>query len=95
MKWSAMFSLMFVVVLLPGAAWANSNPVVSNVTASQRTDGSGKVDIRYNLADADGDKCTVTVQVSNDDGATWTVVATSLSGAIGANISPGTGKVIT
>ena len=56
------------VLMLLGAspAWANSSPVVSNVTSSQRTDGSKLVDIRYNLADADGDACTVTVQASGD-----------------------------
>jgi sulfatase modifying factor 1 len=80
--------------LLPTFAKANSAPVVSNITVSQRTDGSRKVDIRYNLADADGDRCTVSVELSADDGATWTVPAVSFSGAIGSSISPGTGKLI-
>jgi hypothetical protein len=57
----------------PPAAWGNSAPVVSNVTASQRTDASKLVDIYYSLADADGDTCTVTAQASNDGGATWAV----------------------
>jgi formylglycine-generating enzyme required for sulfatase activity len=90
------FCLIFSVVVVYHAeiALANSAPVVSNVTVSQRTDGSKKVDIRYNLTDADGDKCTISVQVSSDGGSTWTVPATSVSGAIGGNISPGSGKVI-
>ncbi len=37
------------------AAADNHAPVVSNVTASQRTDGSKLLDIRYDLADADVD----------------------------------------
>jgi formylglycine-generating enzyme required for sulfatase activity len=77
--------------LLPSVAKANSAPVVSNLTVSQRTDGSKKVDIRYNLSDAEGDRSTVTVQVSSDDGSTWGV---SFSGAIGTGIAPGTGKLI-
>jgi hypothetical protein len=42
------------------------------------------------LEDADGDQCTVTVQVSNDGGSTWTVPAarTFLAhSAIGPNIA--------
>ena len=75
---------------------ANSAPVVSNVTASQRTDVSKKVDIGYDLTDADGDACTVSVQVSNDAGATWTVPASTFDGgsAVGAGVTPGTGKLI-
>jgi hypothetical protein len=87
-------SFVFFLNLCISYAHANSAPVVSHVTVSQRTDGSKLVDIRYNLSDADGDKCTVSVQVSNDGGSTWTVPAISLSGAIGANVSPGTGKLI-
>ena len=72
----------------------NHAPVVSNVTSSQRTDGSKLVDIRYNLADADGDACTVTVQASSDGGATWIVPITAVSGAFGAGITPGVNKLI-
>jgi hypothetical protein len=82
------------IAMSPVFCFANSPPVVSNVTVSQRTDGSKLVDIRYNLADADGDNCTVSVQVSSDGGSTWTVPAVTFSGEIGANISPGTGKLI-
>ncbi|MDM8008547.1 MAG: formylglycine-generating enzyme family protein [Phycisphaerae bacterium] len=78
----------------PAVLLANSAPVVSNVTASQRTDGSKKVDIRYNLSDADGDACAVSVVVSNDGGATWTVPVTALTGAVGPGITAGTGKLI-
>ena len=91
----ARFLLLTACFLLPVSAFANSAPVVGNLTVSQRTDGSKKVDIRYNLSDADGDRCTVSVQVSADDGATWTVPAVSFSGAIGTRVAPGTGKLIT
>mgnify|MGYP005619766277 CR=1 FL=1 len=74
-----------------GFAWANSAPVVSDVTASQRTDGSGIVDIRYTLMDDDNDRCTISVQVSDDGGSTWTVPAMTFlaSSAVGPNIAPG------
>jgi formylglycine-generating enzyme required for sulfatase activity len=83
-----------VMALFPVLCFANSAPNVSNVTVSQRTDGSKLVDIRYNLSDADGDKCTISVQVSSDGGSTWTVPAVTFTGAIGSNISAGTGKLI-
>lgn len=76
-------------------ALANSPPVVTNVTASQRTDGLKIVDIRYNLSDADGDGCSVSVLVSDNDGTTWAVPVTALTGAIGAGITPGVNKLIT
>ena len=77
-----------------GLAWANSPPVVSNVSAVQRGDASKLVDIHYDLADADNDPCTVSVVVSNDGGTTWTVPATALSGAVGSGVTPGTGNLI-
>jgi hypothetical protein len=75
-------------------ALANSPPVVTNVTASQRADGSKLVDIYYSLADADGDACTVWVAGSNNGGASWTLPVMTLTGAVGANVTPGTGKHI-
>jgi len=79
---------------ITSAALANSAPVVSNVTSAQRNDGSKVVDIRYNLADADGNACMVTVQCSSNAGSTWTVPITSLSGAVGSGITPGLNKLI-
>ncbi len=73
---------------------ANSAPVVSNVTASQRGDNSKLVDIRYHLADADGDSCTVWVGVSDDGGASWRVPARTFSGHFGYNVIPGANKLI-
>ena len=85
-------ALVMLAAALP--AWANSAPVVSSVTASQRADASKLVDIYYNLADADGDTCTVWVAVSNDGGATWRVPVLNVSGHIGPGIAPGPGKHI-
>ena len=47
--------LVLLLVSMPRLLFANSAHVVSNVTASQRTDDSKLVDIYYNLVDADGD----------------------------------------
>ena len=84
----------FVVLAWASLAWANSAPVVSNVTASQRTDGSKKVDIRYTLADADNDACTVSLLASNDGGSTWAVSVTAVTGAVDAGVTPGTARLI-
>jgi len=82
----------FFVLLFPALALANSAPVVSNVIAAQRADNSKLVDIYYDLADADGDSCTVWVAVSDDGGATWRVPALTFSGHIGPGITPGLNK---
>jgi len=73
---------------------ANTAPTVTNVTASQRTDGSGVVDISYTLTDADNDKCSVSVVVSNDRGNTWAITPSSsaLSGDR-TDVSPGRRKI--
>ena len=44
-----------------------ADPVVSKVRVSQRP-GTHKVDIRYDVADADGDALWITVKVSDDGG---------------------------
>ena len=77
-------------ICLSGIVFANAAPSVSNVTAIQRTDGSGVVDISFRLTDADNDRCTITVQVSNNGGSTWTITPSpsALSGAL-TNVYPG------
>jgi len=81
-------------VLLSTQVFANSAPVVSNVSASQRGDDSKLVDIYYNLADADGDICTVWVVASGDGGTTWAIPVLTISGHVGVGITPGTNKHI-
>jgi formylglycine-generating enzyme len=62
----------------------------SNVTFSQRTDGSKLVDIRYTLT---GGTTSVALGVSLDGGTTFTSVKT-LTGDVGAAVSSGTAKQI-
>ncbi len=72
--------------------WAISSaapPVVSNIRASQRP-GTKLVDVYYDLADADGDLQLIQVAVSADAGLTYGIPCTSLSGAVGSNVTLGT-----
>ena len=68
-------------------------PVVSNISAAQRAN-SRLVDISYDVA-ADFPTVSVSLQVSSDGGSTFSVPATTLSGAIGAGVTTGTAKKIT
>ena len=87
------FASLFVVLMTAGMVFANSAPQVSDVSVSRRTDGSGVMDINYTLSDADGDRCTVSVQVSNDGGSSWTITPTALSGDM-TNVYPCRGHII-
>ncbi|HSV27678.1 MAG TPA: formylglycine-generating enzyme family protein [Sedimentisphaerales bacterium] len=80
----ACFSL---VVALTAAA--NTAPVVGDITAAARTDGSGIVDIACAVSGSGNDRCAITAQVSSDGGSMWTntLSAGALSGAL-ANVSP-------
>jgi len=78
-------------IMLGAAACLAGDPVVSNVRALQRGGGSRLVDIRYDAADSDGDRLSVTVTLT-DNGAP--VPAASVTGDIGAGVRPGTGKQI-
>jgi len=80
-------------VLLSSSAYAVP-PVVSNVVAHQRTDGSKKVDIYYDLDDPDSPTLNVSVKVSSDGGATYAVPVTKLTGDVGANVPRSPGKHI-
>ena len=67
-------------------------PVVSNLTAAQRF-GTKLVDITYDVT-ADTPTVTITVAISSDGGTTWSVPATTVTGAVGANVPPGMGKTV-
>ena len=79
-------------LLLTGIAdAANRAPVVSNVQARQRP-GTMLVDITYDVFDADEDRLTISVQVSDDDGRTWRVPVRAVTGDVGPGITSGTGR---
>lgn len=73
------------------ASWIQTTPVISNVNASQRTDGSMIVDIYYDLV---GGTYTISVQASDDGGVTWNVPITALTGDVGPGATSGVGKQI-
>ena len=88
--------LVFTTAVLP--EWAGAETEVTNVQAAQRGDGSGLVDITYDLASAVGSTTLsyVSVQISPDGGATWPFWASSnhLTGDVGKDIQNGTGRQI-
>lgn len=84
------------------AAWlvaqvgvATAAPSVANVRASQRADGSGLVDVYYDLSGG-ATGMMASVVFSNDDGAHWNVLPNTsmLSGDYGTGIANGTNKHI-
>ena len=81
-----------------GAAASSGNfaidtkaPVFANVSASQVV-SSSLVAITYDLGDVNNS--TVSIEVSADGGATWTVAAPSVTGDVGSGVAPGTAKTI-
>jgi len=68
-------------------------PVVSGITASQRT-GTKLVDVTYNLTLDAGQKAFVELWFSPDNGLTFPVRCTDITGAVDANVTAGTNKAV-
>lgn len=66
-----------------------ADPTVSEIEMVQRNDGSGLVDIRYNLWDSDLDEIAVALNVSNDGGLSWIFPCPSVSGDVGPGVISG------
>ena len=92
MKTTILFSLFF--FLCSFGLAQNNAPEVTNVTFSQRIDGTFMVDVYYDLNDADGDTMTVNMRVSEDAGTTWEFACQNITGDVGDSILTGTGKHI-
>ncbi|MBW6513416.1 MAG: formylglycine-generating enzyme family protein [Candidatus Syntrophosphaera sp.] len=88
--------LLLLFISAAGFCLAQTAPMVSNVTAAQRLDGSRIVDIWYDLWDADGDLCEIELKVSVNGGVSFDLNPSSglLSGDIGPDVASGTGKHI-
>jgi uncharacterized protein (TIGR02145 family) len=86
----------YIIILMAGvtAAQINQAPIVSNVTFSQRGDGSFIVDIYYDVIDYNDNIMTVTVRASSDAGATWDFACNLVSGDVGEDITSGNNKHI-
>jgi len=87
---------LFITIFVGSLLFTQNAPYVYNVNGSQRTDGSKIVDIYYNILEPDGDTLRVTLQVSDDNGSTWSIIPADslLSGDIGDSVMTGTGKHI-
>jgi sulfatase modifying factor 1 len=70
---------------------ASAAPSVTNVSFAQQP-GTRLVSVSYDLA---GGTCSVSLLVSNDNGATYNVPVKSVTGAVGNGVTSGTGKQIT
>ena len=88
--WRALPVLLFLVASPMLAA----DPVVSNVFAKQR-EGTQLVDITFDLADPANRPLIVSVAVSDNGGWTYTVPASTFTGDVGTNVTPGNHKRIT
>jgi formylglycine-generating enzyme required for sulfatase activity len=80
------------IILLTPLAEAAA-PVVSNISAVQRA-GTQLVDISYDVT-ADTSTVQITLAISSDGGTTFSVPATTVSGAVGLGVATGTGKALT
>ena len=69
-----------------------AEPVITNVVATQRT-GTKFFDISYDLASTTP-TVKMSLEISSDGGATYTVPVTSATGAIGEGVAAGNGKSI-
>lgn len=72
-----------VAIVAAQAAYGSAPPTVTNVTASQRTDGSKLVDIWFWLSDPDSATVAVRARVSNDGGNTYNIVPVTVTGDTG------------
>lgn len=81
--------LLIVTFALPVLA----STTVTNVVARQETDGSQRVVITYNVSDPTNTRVYVTVKASSDDGASFGITPSYLSGDVGW-VRPGNSKRI-
>jgi formylglycine-generating enzyme required for sulfatase activity len=88
-----LFRSLAAALLFLAAPAAFAQITVGNVRAAQRA-GTKLVDIDYNLTGL-ATPCKVWLEISADGGTTWTVPATTVSGAVGNNVTPGTDLRIT
>jgi formylglycine-generating enzyme required for sulfatase activity len=86
----AIWGSLLLALSLPAFAQA---PVVSNVFAQQRP-GTKLVDITYDVT-AVTPTVSISLRISNDNGATYNIPAETVSGEVGVNVTRGAGKVIT
>ena len=69
---------------------------ITNITVQQRTDGSGIIDLNYDLLDTDNEfpSFTITIEISLDESEYSNYSLDLMSGDVGENVLPGTNKNI-
>jgi len=69
---------------------------ISNIQVQQRTDGSGIIDVTYDLIDAEGlyPSFNVSIEMSINGGEYSTLSTGDLSGDVGENVIPGSSRSI-
>jgi hypothetical protein len=87
-RWIGVLWLLCLFLCCGVSAWAA--PAVTNVSFAQQP-GTRLVSVSYDLA---GGTCSVSLLVSNDNGATYNVPVKSVTGAVGNGVTSGTGKRI-
>ena len=66
-------------------------PIVGSVSATQDA-GLNSVTITYNLVDTN--TSTIVIHISEDNGSTWGVATSTLSGDVGVGVTAGAGKTV-
>ena len=69
---------------------------ITNIQVQQRTDGSGIIDVTYDLLDSDGiyPSFNINLEMSIDEGEYTIINSSDLSGDVGENVIPGVSKSI-
>ena len=93
MKTPLRFVTLLAALALACAPESQAQITAGNVRAAQRA-GTKLLDIDYDITGVTT-PVSVSLQISSDGGTTWAVPATSLTGAIGSNITPGPNLRIT
>ncbi|MDD2758621.1 MAG: hypothetical protein PHD72_04655, partial [Patescibacteria group bacterium] len=70
-----------------------AGPVISNIIPAQ-VSSTNNISIPYTLTDISGSNNLVEMLISDDNGATWTVSAPSVTGDIGSGVNAGAGRNI-
>lgn len=81
--------------LLAGSLIAQNQPPTVQITNAVVDEGAGTVTLTYDLADPEGDPCTVWLSASTDGGTTFLADVSATSGDVGNGIAAGTGRTIT
>ena len=84
--------LLYIAALLfAGITPLTAAPTVSNLRVAQR-DGTNLVDVYYDLSGSSEDGATVTVELSENGGASYGLPISSLSGNVGSEVANGTNR---